>query len=132
MRGGHPLDEGLKAFLDGLGIRVGEGIEHKCVRFDFLQEIEEVRLHFAVAAEAQGNHAQTGAAAELQRIGHTGTGDADALGVTGAVEYHLVTEGRRDGFDARILGNADFQILEFGVHRQVQHANLFAVVHTVN
>ena len=68
MRLHHPVNEGTETLFNHGNVRIGEWIEHIGIRIDFLEDIGEIRLHLAIAAETECNGLQTCTAHELHGV----------------------------------------------------------------
>ena len=95
----HLLNEGEQPLANLFFRGVGEGVKDEAVHGGVGKGIGKIGLHLAVAAAAQAEQLDAGAAGELGGVCHAATGGAYPVRETGAVNAYPVPEGVGEGFD---------------------------------
>ena len=129
MRAADGIDESVETFVDDLGAGIRETVEDEGVGFDAGQIRCEFGLHGALSAESQIDAVKSRVASETRRIGHACASGRDSVRNARTVDDDLVAEGIFHRGDDALFIDADFELLQLVVKRQIEQALLFALRH---
>ena len=124
--------EGVEPLLDLPGTRVGEGVENKGVGLHLGQHPREFGLQLALPAVTEIQEIESHPAGQPRRPGHAGTPGRSAVGDARPEHHDPVAEGVRNGLDAAVAVDAQFQRKHLVPQGQVDQTGLFALVHILD